>query len=44
MMKDSEEQKILGIIIDNKLTLESYVKNLCKEASQKIGALARLWA
>ena len=35
IMKNSEEQKILGINIDNKLDFKSYVKNLCKKASQK---------
>ena len=35
-MKSSEEQKILGLITDNKLTLKSHAKKLCKKASQKI--------
>ena len=34
-LKNSEEQKILGIIIDNKLNFKRYVKNLCKKTSQK---------
>ena len=42
VMKNSKEQKILGFTIDNKLTFKSHIKNLCKEASQKIGALSRL--
>ena len=37
-MKNSKEQKILGIIIDNKLTFKCNIKNLCKKVSQKIGA------
>ena len=37
-LKNSEEQKILGIIIDNKLNFKRYVKNLCKKTSQKIWA------
>ena len=41
-MKNSNEEKILGIIIDNKLKFKSHVKNLCKKASQKIWALSRL--
>ena len=36
------EEKILGVIIDNKLRFKSHVKNLCKKASQKIWALSRL--
>ena len=39
VMKNRKEQKILGVTIDNKLTLKSHIKNLCKKASQKIGAL-----
>ena len=42
VMKNSKEQKILGVTIDNKLTFKSHIKNLCKKASQKIGALSRL--
>ena len=41
-MTNSKEQKILGITIDYKLTFKSHIKNLCKKASQKIGALSRL--
>ena len=42
VMKNSKEQKIIRVTIDNKLTFKSHVKNLCKKASQKIGALSRL--
>ena len=42
VMKNSKEQKILEVTIDNKLTFESHIKNLCKKASQKTGALSRL--
>ena len=41
-MKNSKEEKILGVIIDNKLRFKSHVKNLCKKASQKIWALSSL--
>ena len=41
-MKNSKEEKVLGVIIDNKLRFKSHVKNLCKKASQKIWALTRL--
>ena len=40
--KNSKEQNILGVTIDNKLTFKSHIKNLGKKASQKIGALSRL--
>ena len=36
IMKNGEEQKILGIIVDNKLTFKRHTKNLCQKASQKI--------
>ena len=42
VMKNSKEQNTLGVTIDNKLTFKSNIKNLCKKASQKIGALSRL--
>ena len=37
-MKNSKEEKMLGVIIDSKLRLceKSYVKNLSYRASQKI--------
>ena len=42
VMKNSKEQKMLEVTIDNKLTFESHIKNLCKKASQKTGASSRL--
>ena len=42
LMENSKEQKILGVIIDNKLNFKSYISELCKKASQKIAALSRL--
>ena len=41
-MKNSNEEKILGTTIGNKLKFKSHVKNLRKKASQKIWALSRL--
>ena len=41
-MKNSKEEKILGVIIDNKLSFKSHIKELCKKASQKLAALSRL--
>ena len=41
-MKNSSEEKILGITIGNKLKFKSHVKNVCKKASQKIWALSLL--
>ena len=34
--------KLLGIHFDNKLTFESHVRSLCKKASQKLNAFARI--
>ena len=42
VMKNSKEEKILGVTIDNKLTFKIHIKNLCKKASQKISPLSRL--
>ena len=35
-------EKFFGIKIDNKLTLEEHVEGLCKKASQKVSAVARI--
>ena len=40
--KNSKEEKILGVIIHNKLRFKSHAKNLCKKASQKIWIYSRL--
>ena len=40
---DSEkEQWLLGITIDSNLTFENHINNICKIASQKLNALARV--
>ena len=41
-MENSKEQKILGVITDNKLNFKSHISELCKKASQKVVALSRL--
>ena len=41
-MENSNKQKILGLIIDCKFNFKSDINELCKKASQKIGALCRL--
>ena len=35
-------EKLLGIKIDKKLTFEEHIDRLCKKASQKVSALARI--
>ena len=42
LMENSKEQKILGVIINNKLNFKGHISELCKKASQKISALSRL--
>ena len=41
-VKNSASEKLLGIQIDNKLNFESHLNGLCKKASSKIHALARI--
>ena len=33
LMENSKEQKILGVIIGNKLNFKSHISDLCKKAS-----------
>ena len=41
-VKESKEEKLLGIIFDQTLSFKQNVKTLCKKASQKLHALARI--
>ena len=41
-VKSSREEKLLGVKIDSKLSFENHVSSLCKKASQKLHALARV--
>ena len=41
-IKNSKGEKILGLTIDNKLSLDNHVKKICKKASQKTCALSRI--
>ena len=38
----SKEAKLLGILLDSKLKFDSHITSLCKEAGQKLSALARI--
>ena len=42
IFNNSNEEKVLGITIDNKLTFKSHIKISCKNASQEIKALSTL--
>ena len=39
---NKNEQKLLGIKFDSSLSFEGHITNLCKKASQKLDALARI--
>ena len=41
-ISNSKCEKLLGIHIDNKLTFEPHIRSLCKKASQKLNAFARI--
>ena len=41
-VKESKEEKLLGIIFDQALSFKQHVRALCKKASQKLHALARI--
>ena len=36
------KNELLGIVLDSKLSFEDHINNLCKKASQKFNALARI--
>ena len=39
---ETKSVKMLGILIDNSLTFDNYVAEICRKASRKLPALARL--
>ena len=41
-IKNSAEEKLLGVKFDSNLSFENLVTSLCKKASQKLRALARI--
>ena len=41
-LKNSNEEEILGVIIDRKLTFHQHIKKMCGKAGQKMSALLRL--
>ena len=42
IIKNSLQEKRLGIVIDNRIIFEPHMKNLCKKEGQKLHALARI--
>ena len=41
-IENSDCEKLLGVKIDNKLTFDCHVSDMCKKANRKINALARI--
>ena len=41
-LKNRNEEEILGVIIDRKLTFHQHIKKMCCKAAQKLSALLRL--
>ena len=41
-VKNRREEKLLGVKIDSKLSFENHISSLCKKASQKLHALAKV--
>ena len=42
ILKSSNEEVILGVTIDRKLTFRQHIKKMCRKAGQKLSALLRL--
>ena len=41
-IKESDQEKLLGVTLDKTLNFKTHVNNLCKKASQKLHALVRV--
>ena len=42
LMENTDEEKLLGVVIDKKLTFDTHISKLCKKAGSKLFALARI--
>ena len=42
VIKNTEKEKLLGVMIDKKLTFETHINKLCKKAGNKLFALSRM--
>ena len=40
--KNSKSQKLLGVVLDNKLKFDIHVGNICQKSNRKLNTLARL--
>ena len=41
-IKCSKSNKLLGIVLDNKLKFDKHIENICEKVSKKLNALARV--
>ena len=41
-LKQSSYEKMLGVTIDNKLSFNEHIINICKTANKKLSALSRI--
>ena len=41
-LKHSSHEKILGVTIDNKLSFDEHIINICKTANKKLNAFSRI--
>ena len=42
VIENTEEEKLLGVVISKRLTFETHISKLCKKAGNKVFALARI--
>ena len=40
--ENNDREKLLGVNIDNKLTFDCHISDMCKKANRKVNALARI--
>ena len=39
--KNSNEETVLGVIVDNEITIDSHINRICKKDGQNLSALSR---
>ena len=42
LLENSKEEVVLGVTIDNNLTFDIHINNICRKAGQNRGALLRI--
>ena len=43
ILENSKEEVVLGVTIDNKLTFDSHIKNICIKTSLKLSCIVDCW-